>query len=91
MCIGETLEAVGLKIRPYHAYIPSFGEWGYFLASKSDLSFKGEFIKNLKFINKDILENMFSFPADMKRLKTGVNKLNNQILVRYFEDEWSKY
>lgn len=90
-CIGETLEAVGLKIRPYHAYIPSFGEWGYFLASKSDLSFKGEFIKNLKFINKDILENMFSFPADMKRLKTGVNKLNNQILVRYFEDEWSKY
>lgn len=90
-CIGETIESVGLNIKPYHAYIPSFGEWGYFLASRKDLTFTGEFIDGLKYVNREILKNMFSFPPDMERLETGVNKLNNQILVRYFEDEWSKY
>jgi hypothetical protein len=24
----------------------------------------------------------------MKRLDAGVNKLNNQVLVKYFEEEW---
>lgn len=30
---------------------------------------------------------MLYFPSDMKVEKSEVNKLNNQILVRYFEEE----
>lgn len=90
-CIGQTMEAVGLKIKPYHAYIPSFGEWGYFLGAKENFGISNKLIKGLKFINTDVLSNMFIFPPDMSRVKTEVNKLNNQILVRYFEDEWSQY
>ena len=31
-CIVETVRSAGLAARPYHAYVPSFGEWGFVLA-----------------------------------------------------------
>jgi spermidine synthase len=34
---------------------------------------------------------MFEFPNDMATLPTEPNRLNNQILVRYFEEEWAHY
>jgi spermidine synthase len=32
-CINRTLEAAGFQVRPYHALVPSFGEWGFVLAA----------------------------------------------------------
>ena len=32
-CIDATLHAAGLQTHPYHVYVPSFGEWGFVLAS----------------------------------------------------------
>lgn len=32
LCIGRTLEASGYSILPYHDNVPSFGEWGWWLA-----------------------------------------------------------
>jgi spermidine synthase len=40
-------------------------------------------------MSKACLEQMLYFPEDMARVPAQVNKLNNQILVKYFEDEWS--
>jgi spermidine synthase len=31
--IDATLREVGMKTYPYHAYVPSFGEWGFILAT----------------------------------------------------------
>jgi len=31
-CIIRTLEAAGFTVRPYHATVPSFGDWGFALA-----------------------------------------------------------
>ena len=33
-CIVATLEDAGLRTAPYHAYVPSFGEWGYIVAGR---------------------------------------------------------
>jgi spermidine synthase len=30
------------------------------------------------------------FPEDMAPQKVEINRLDNQILVRYFDEEWSK-
>jgi spermidine synthase len=35
-----------------------------------------------------LLPGLFQFPADMSRVDTEVNHLNNQVLVRYYESEW---
>lgn len=36
--IGNTIEAAGLNAKPYHYNIPSFGQWGWWLFSPSQLS-----------------------------------------------------
>jgi spermidine synthase len=92
-CIDTTLKSVGFYTRPYHNYVPSFGEWGYIMASPQPVTkWFTHLPVGLKFLNEQILSQMFVFPEDMK-VKQGVeiNKLNNQSLVNYFEEEWGKY
>ena len=36
--VATTLEAAGLKATGYHVYVPSFGEWGFVLASHGALA-----------------------------------------------------
>jgi len=90
-CVGNTLKHVGFKINPFHVYVPSFGEWGYFLFSKSNIELDFRPLKDAKFLTKSVWSSMFTFPPDMEFTETEINRLNNQILVRYFEDEWSRY
>jgi spermidine synthase len=92
-CVNSTLQSVGFFTKPYHNYVPSFGEWGYIMASLSDnYKMPDSFIANLKFVNNSTLQQMLNFPEDMTtHQKLAVNKLNNQVLVEYFEDEWGKY
>jgi spermidine synthase len=92
-CIDETINSVGLITKPYHNYVPTFGEWGYILAFHPEqhqwfLSLP----ENLKFLNRSTLQQMFTFSEDMKAHQPlKINKLNNQELVNYFEEEWGKY
>lgn len=90
-CVGNTLEHVGFKTLPYHAYVPSFGEWGYHLAGHSKVKIPTKFMNGLKYLNLTTLKEMLNFPLDMAKVKTEINQLNNQILVRYFEEEWSRF
>jgi spermidine synthase len=89
--VNKTLESVGLKTIPYHNYVPSFGEWGYIMATGADNKYKKpiNFLSGLKFMSKESFDLMLYFPKDMAKVETEVNKLNNQILVKYFEDEWA--
>ncbi len=50
-----------------------------------------EFPVGLKFVNADVVKSMLVFPDDMLVKSSVVNKLNNQILVRYFDEEWASY
>ena len=43
-----------------------------------------------RFVTPEIHGALFSFPKDMARVPTDVNRLNNQALVRYFESEWRR-
>lgn len=90
-CVVNTLKSVGLETTPYHAYLPSFGEWGYVIASKRAFSMPGHFMPGLRFITPESAKIMTEFPPDMGPVDTEVNKLNNQALVRYFEEEWATY
>jgi spermidine synthase len=90
-CVDSTLKSVGLLTTPYHAYVPSFGEWGYVVATKRPFVAPQKFPAGLKFVNAETVKTMLNFPQDMAATSVEVNKLNNQILVRYFEDEWAQY
>jgi spermidine synthase len=89
-CVDKTLQSVGFRTLPYHTYVPSFGEWGYVMAFKNALKTPQQFLPQLRFINSESFRQMLYFPKDMQRVETEVNKLNNQILVHYFETEWGR-
>lgn len=90
-CVDATLRAGGFLTRPYHAYVPSFGEWGFVLAAPEPLPEAVWLPAGLRFLTGSNLAGLFEFPPDMARVDTEVNRLNNQALVRYFEEEWAGY
>jgi spermidine synthase len=88
--VATTLESVGLTIRPYHAYVPSFGEWGFILAADGPIP-EAAAVPPGRFLTPEIAPRLFDFPPDMARRPAPVNRLDNQALVRSFADEWGRY
>jgi spermidine synthase len=87
-CVVTTLESVGLLVTPYHALVPSFGEWGFVLAGRHAYRPPQAYAVATRFLTADTTPALFLFPKDMARVETEVNRLNSQVLVRYFEQEW---
>ncbi len=91
-CIVKTLESVGFQVRPYHAAVPTFGEWGFVLASAAPLpetlSLSPELLGPSRFLTDKILNSLFDLPPDLARVEAEVNQLNNQVLVHYYDQEW---
>ena len=88
--VATTIEAAGLSTTPYHAHVPSFGEWGFMLASRRPYKLPGALPNGLRFLSVADLPTLFNFPLDMARVPTEVNRLSNQVLVQTFEEEWGK-
>ncbi|WP_114954826.1 polyamine aminopropyltransferase [Sphingosinicella terrae] len=89
--VAATLESVGLNIRPYHAYVPSFGEWGFILAAHGAIPAAVRIPAGGRFLTAEGAERLFDFPPDMARRPAPVNRLDNQALVRLFSEEWGRY
>jgi spermidine synthase len=87
-CIARTIESVGLSVFPYHVYVPSFGEWGFVMASRRPYRVPASLPPGLRFLTVDVLRQLFVFPPDMQRVDVELNRLDNQILVQYYDAEW---
>jgi spermidine synthase len=87
-CIANTLKQAGLKTYPYHVYVPSFGEWGFVLASQHDYTPPTSLPSGLRFIDVKGIPALFQFPPDMAPLAIPPNQLNDQVLVRLYDQDW---
>jgi spermidine synthase len=87
-CIANTLKQAGLKTFPYHVYVPSFGEWGFVLASQHDYVPPVSLPAGLRFIDVKGIPVLFQFPPDMAPLAIPPNQLNDQVLVRLYDQDW---
>ena len=90
-CVETTLRSAGFHTVPYHAYVPSFGEWGFVMAMNRPYTIPDSFPSGLRFVNANTVAQMLAFPPDMAWREVEVNRLDNQALVRYFEQEWAHY
>ncbi len=88
--VVTTIESVGLTATPYHAHVPSFGEWGFVVASRRPYRLPTTLPAGLRFLNLASLPSLFDFPLDMARLPAEVNRLSNQVLVTTYEAEWGR-
>ena len=89
-CIDETLRSSGfLYTMPYHVNIPSFGNWGFIIARNNP-----NFHLNLKdtsyckFLDNELLPNLFYFPKDVNKVKVGINDLDTPKLMHYYLEHW---
>ena len=87
-CIVNTLKQAGLRTWPYHVYVPSFGEWGFVLAGAGSYDPPVQLPDKLRFLAVHSVPDLFRFPNDMLAVDAEPNRLNDQVLVRYYEREW---
>ncbi|MEO1019439.1 MAG: spermidine synthase, partial [Pseudomonadota bacterium] len=81
-----------LETSPYHAYVPSFGDWGFVMAG-SRLAAKPyhSLPEGLKFLTEAGLAAMTEFPPDMAPTPSAVNTILDHPLIAYYEDGWSRW
>lgn len=89
-CVVETVKSAGLEVAPYHAYVPAFGEWGFVLATRQPWRTPDRYPPGLRFLTVATTPALFEFAPDMGPVETEINRLNNQVLVRYYEREWGQ-
>lgn len=93
-CINNTLEDVFEHKLPYHSYIPSFGDWGFVLASRDsiDVNAKKRVLPNgLQFLTDEQFQMSFLFPKDIAIAQTDQNTLDSPVILNYFLDDWNKW
>ena len=88
--VAATIEVTGLATTPYHAHVPSFGEWGFIIASHRPWRQPQALPTGLRFLTLEGLPALMQFPPDMARLPAEPNRLSNQLLVHTFEEEWGR-
>jgi spermidine synthase len=86
-CVIRTLDAAGMHPVPYHAHVPSFGDWGFALMSPQTFEAPTRLHSGVErhYLDDDTLPTLFVFPADQQPIDVEVNRLNDQLLVHYYE------
>lgn len=97
-CIAETMGAVHsgaapLHVYPYHGHVPSFGEWGWVMASRTPLDPKAlKLSVSTDLLTDETLSGMFDFPRDLTRPEgLRVNSLDDPVLYGYYEAGWRQF
>lgn len=88
-CIARTLEKAGFNVRPYHALVPAFGEWGFCLARLDDRQDFYPATLSTQYVDDQVLPTLFVMPKDMGPIEVQPNTLFDQVLIRYFRQDWS--
>lgn len=98
-CVIETLAAADLHPQPYHALVPSFGDWGFALAARQPLqrpqalatTLPSEQREQLRFLADELVPTLFTFPVDQQPLDVEINRLDTQMLVQYYDQDLSSF
>ncbi len=88
-CVVTTLEAAGFTVSPYHAFVPSFGDWGFVLAThpNPEGTTRLPVALSAPFVSSETTRAMSVFPADTARVGVLAQTLESQRLVDYYLDE----
>lgn len=86
-CIHDTLESEGFYVKPYHLQVPSFGDWGFNLASKQRL----EEIKvpkvETRYLTEENIDALFVFGKDEQAKRDiEINALSKPVLIQYYAE-----
>ncbi|GGF06140.1 polyamine aminopropyltransferase 1 [Halobacillus andaensis] len=99
--IDETVRDTGLNVENFHVDIPSFGNWGFIMASRNKIDVEGiELTQDTKFLTKELLQSMTVFGKDEDReivnsegesVSLDPNTLIHPNLIQKYEQAWQNY
>jgi len=80
----STIRAAGYAVTPYHAHVPTFGDWGFALASRGDTAPIPSMPANappLRFLNPQVLQASTVFSSDVGPRALEPSTLDNPRIV----------
>lgn len=88
----KTHQADNYLIYPYHVYIPSFGEWGFVMTTKTEINFD-DMTKSIPadYFSKQSLKSALEFAQDIDQIEVEPNRLSNHLLLKYYHEGWDKW
>ena len=93
--IETTVAAAGWKTVPYHVDVPTFGDWGFVLATDSArppaLALRPPPGDRLRFLSADVLRAATAFPPDRSKPDLEPSTLNRPNILGYEKDSYSDY
>lgn len=89
-CIANTLENVFGNISAYTVNVPSFGPWGFVMASKTTIPTSSIDVAT-RYLTPTVLPTLFTIDPDMQQVETEINTLDTQILVKLYDNGWQQW
>jgi len=99
LSIGKTMKHAGfLHVEQMHQNVPSFGEWGWSIATKNGQSALTRLKQNpnlpvkTSWLTNELMLGAFHFPAQYfsKIAQIKVNTLNSHVLYEYHQTAWQQ-
>jgi len=90
--LAQTTNGEKWQTLPYHTYIPSFGEWGFVMASRQNLSpEKVRLSQEHQYLSQNMMPQLFQFAPDMAKVDVDINQITTHPLLKYYEDGWAHW
>jgi len=96
-CVAKSMREAGLQVKPLHANVPSFGEWGFVLARRGEqgrvpASAARDDLKldrialppGLRFLTPQVLRTLEVFDPDMSEVPTEISTADHPRILRYY-------
>ncbi len=91
-CIARTAEAADMHVLPYHAYVPSFGDWGFVLAASHRLPLdRLRLTVPVRYLTQELLPHLFVFPKDAGPVDVDVSTLDRPVVLQYYLDATKRW
>ncbi|MGB1309618.1 MAG: polyamine aminopropyltransferase [Leucothrix sp.] len=85
-CVASTLNSVFESMQTVYSHIPSFGPWGYVMASNTPFQQQRRFPETTRYLTEDNWQFTLQHPNDLPPLTLPVNRLQTLKLMQYYAE-----
>ncbi len=86
-CVFNTVSSCAEHTKTMHVNVPTFGEWGFVMASHIKLGMAPLTVKT-RYLNDGEMKNIFTMPNDLIWEDSEINTMDNPVILRYYEQDW---
>jgi len=85
-CVANTLDSVFENSQAVYSQVPSFGPWGYVMASNSPFNKQRKIPANTRYITNDNWQFALEHPSDLPPLELPANHLQTLPLMQFYAE-----